>query len=62
VQGSLEPNCVTITTTRTSGTIPVVASAGGQSATLELTVSTMARTAPRPARVHPTTAGDRASM
>jgi hypothetical protein len=62
VQGSLEPNCVTVTTTRTSGTLAIVGSAGGQSATLQLTIGEMARTAPRPARVRPTTAGDRASM
>lgn len=62
-QSDLEPNCVRITTNRTSGTIPIVASAGGQSATLELMVSTMAREQTlRPARVQPTTAGERAAM
>ena len=62
-QGSLEPNCVTVSTTRTSGTIPIVGSAGGQSATLELMVSAMAREqALRPARMRPTTAGERAAM
>ena len=58
----LSPNCADIKTTKASGTVSIEASAGGQSATLVLPVGAMARTAPRPVRVLPTTAGERASM
>jgi len=58
----LSPNCADVKTMKTSGSISIVASAGGQSATLVLPVGAMARTAPRPARELPTTAGERASM
>jgi hypothetical protein len=62
-QGGLEPNCVTVTTTKTSGTVSIVGAAGGQMATLQLTVGAMARERTlRPARMLPTTAGDRAAM
>src|SRR3569623_854047 len=45
-----------------AGAVSIEASAGGQSATRVLPVGAMARTAPRPARELPTTAGERASM
>jgi len=61
--GSIEPNCVAVSTTRTSGTVSVVGTAGGQSATLQLTIGAMAREqASRPPRMLPTTAGERAAM
>jgi hypothetical protein len=62
-QGSLSPNCVTVTTTKTSGTVSIVGSAGGQMATLQLTVGAMARERPvRTVRALPTTPGERAAM
>ena len=58
----LEPNCASVKTTKTSGTVTVIGTAGGQMATLVLNVGAMAREQPRPIRVRPTTAGDRAAM
>jgi hypothetical protein len=61
---SLEPNCVAVKTTKTTGTVSIVGTAGGKSATLQLAVGAMARQAPR--TVHAvrwlSTAGERASM
>jgi hypothetical protein len=66
--GSLQRNCVSVSTTKTSGTVNVLAMAGGHSATVSLTVA-LAReahdaTAPviRPLPSNITTAGDRAAM
>jgi hypothetical protein len=62
-QAGVVPNCVNVTTTKTSGTVSIVGSAGGQMATLQLTVGAMARErALRPARMLPTTPGERAAM
>ena len=61
VAAGLSPNCADITTMKTSGTVSIEASAGGQNATLVLDVGAMARTAPRPTRALPTTAGERAA-
>ena len=58
----LSANCAAVKTAKTTGTVSIVASAGGQSATLVLPVSTMARTTTRAVRQLPTTAGERASM
>jgi hypothetical protein len=56
------PNCITLTTNRTSGTETIVGAAGGQMATLQLTIGSMAREQVKPIRVRPTTAGERAAM
>jgi hypothetical protein len=56
------PNCITVTTQKTSGTVSINGAAGGQMATLVLNVGAMAREQVRPLRVHPTTAGERAAM
>jgi hypothetical protein len=68
--GSLTRNCVSVTTQKTSGTVSVEASAGGQTTAMALTVGAGARMAPGSASPRPmrevshaiTTAGDRASM
>lgn len=65
--GALTRNCVSVSTTKTSGTVNVQATAGGQSTAMALSVGTMARsTAPiattRTSVPAITTAGDRASM
>ncbi len=57
----LSPNCVMVKTAKTTGTVSITASAGGQTATLELPVTTMARAVTRTARQLPTTAGERAA-
>lgn len=56
----LAPNCVGVKTTKTTGTVAIVANAGGKSTSLQLPVSTMARQVTRTARELPTTAGERA--
>ncbi len=70
VQGdtALMRNCISVSTAKTSGTVSVTATAGGQSAAVSLAVS-LAReardaTAPtiRPLPANITTAGDRAAM
>jgi hypothetical protein len=65
--GDIQRNCVSVTTTKTSGNVNVIASAGGQSASYSLLVGAMARSAgdgptrkPLPTAIP--TAGDRASM
>jgi hypothetical protein len=60
--GSL--NCVDVSTTKTSGTVSVMASAGGQQASVSLAVGAMARQPlPQQGMIHRTpTAGDRAAM
>lgn len=58
----LSPNCADIKTNKTSGSVSIVASAGGQTATLVLPIGAMARMAPRPVRALPTTAGERAAL
>lgn len=57
-------NCVGVgSSTATSGTITVVGSADGMSATTSVTISNARTTAPaRPVRVRPSPAGDRAAM
>jgi hypothetical protein len=64
--GALTPNCILVSTPKSSGTVSVEASAGGQSTTLTLNVSAAARSRDSvPMRtVAPavTTAGDRASL
>jgi len=63
VTPGLVPNCATVTTTKTTGTVTVSATAGGQNATITLNVSNSFRESTRPRqRVLPTTAGDRAAM
>lgn len=63
---TLTPNCIEATTTKTSGTVSVQASAGGQAATVTLAVGAMSRVTPPQA--HPgvvrnaPTAGERASL
>ncbi|MDB4957978.1 MAG: hypothetical protein JWO36_5547 [Myxococcales bacterium] len=66
--GTQTRNCIVADTTKTSGTVSVQASAGGQSATVTLAVSAMARELPSlgvPTRVgnerSAVTAGDRAA-
>lgn len=59
---SVEPNCVSVTTTKTTGTVSVVGNAGGKMATLVLTVGAMARIHPVARRNLPTTAGERAAL
>ncbi len=61
-QSVLEPNCASVKTTKTSGTVTIVGAAGGQMATLVLNVGAMARESVRPLRMRPTTAGERAAM
>ena len=58
----LSPNCVMVKTTKTTGTVSITAAAGGQTATLELPVTAMARAVTRKVRELPTTAGERAAM
>lgn len=58
----VSPNCAAVKTTKTTGSVTIVANAGGKSATLSLPVGTMARMAPRQMRELPTTAGERAEM
>jgi hypothetical protein len=58
-------NCVAISTQKVAGSITVVGSADGMSASTTLAVGTATRTSPHPARVvrtAPATAGDRAAM
>lgn len=63
---ALTPNCLSVATQKTSGTVSVEASAGGQSTTLALTVSAAARSRDsvplRTAAPAIPTAGDRASL
>jgi len=67
--GTLTRNCVSVTTTKTTGTVNIQASAGGQSTAMALTVGT-ARTMPPEGTYAPLrtvapavpTAGDRAAM
>ncbi len=66
---SLQRNCISVTTEKTSGTISIEASAGGQSTAMALSVGTAAREAkdalPTPTRATShalPTAGDRASL
>lgn len=69
-QTGLEPNCIDVTTTtKTSGTVEIQASAGGQAATVSLAVGANARPAPAASLAahagttrHETTAGDRAAL
>lgn len=56
------PNCISVTTAKTSGTVSVVGAAGGQMATLQLNVGAAARKTVLPERIRPTTEGERASM
>lgn len=57
------PNCISLTTSRTSGTVSVTGAAGGQMATLTLNIGAMAREQPKaPVHLRPTTAGERAAM
>jgi len=57
------PNCISVTTQKTSGTVSVVGAAGGQMATLTLNVGAMAREqVTKPVHMRPTTAGERAAM
>src|SRR3569623_3309862 len=56
----LSPNCAAVRTPKLFGTVSIVASAGGQRATLVLPVSTMTRTTTRAVRQLPTPAGERA--
>lgn len=58
----LEPNCVLVSTKKTSGTLDVAATAGGRSATVTLTVSATATRPPTTPRPQRATAGDRAAM
>jgi hypothetical protein len=71
--GMLQRNCISVSTQKTSGTVSVQASAGGQTTAMALTVNTMAResTLTSPVAAEPTTralshaistAGDRAAM
>ena len=64
--GMVTRNCVSVNTTKTSGTVTVQASAGGQSASVVLTVAAARSIAPAPA-VHTSadavsTDGDRAAL
>lgn len=67
-QSDLVRNCIDVVTNKTSGTIEVQASAGGQGATVTLAVGAMTRTAPAPLAAHAgfvrsvSTAGDRAAL
>lgn len=62
--GEVLRNCITVTTTKTTGSIAITARAGGQSASLTATVSATAaaRFAPFGHAGQGTTAGDRAAM
>ncbi|HEY5950605.1 MAG TPA: hypothetical protein VIV40_34170 [Kofleriaceae bacterium] len=71
--GTLTRNCISVSTQKTSGTVSVQASAGGQTTAMALTVGAMARESKltSPAAAEPTTralshavttAGDRAAM
>lgn len=64
--GDLLGNCAMVSTEKTSGTVTVQATAGGQSTTVTLAVGAMARTAPRQApaatRHRTPTDGDRALL
>lgn len=64
--GGLTPNCIEATTTKTSGTVSVQASAGGQTATVTLAVGAMSRVTPPQAHAgvvrNAPTAGERASL
>jgi hypothetical protein len=64
--GTLTRNCITVTTTKTSGTVTLQASAGGQSTSLALTVGAARESLeiePLRATSHAiATAGDRATM
>jgi hypothetical protein len=72
-EGTLQRNCVSVSTQKTSGTVSVQATAGGQTTAMALTVGTMARESKStsPLATEPTTratshaiatAGDRAAM
>jgi len=56
-----QTNCVSVVTAKTSGTVTVVASAGGQSATIQLAVGGSEH-ARRPSRAPRPAAGERAAM
>jgi len=64
VAGQVLRNCISVTTTKTTGSVAIVARAGGQSASLTATVSSTAaaRSVPFGHAGHGTTAGDRAAM
>jgi hypothetical protein len=68
VQGetAVNRNCVSVTTTKTTGSVAVQATAGGQTASVSLTVGTAREqldvTSIKPLPVAIPTAGDRASM
>jgi hypothetical protein len=59
---TLERNCIMVATQKTTGTVAIQASAGGQSASLALAVGAMARTRATEPRSARPTAGDRAAL
>ena len=65
-QGAFTRNCIEVTTQKTSGTVTVQATAGGQSATLALAVGAMARVTPLAAHAgtlrNAPTGGERADL
>lgn len=65
-EGTLTRNCVGVTTTKTSGTVAVSATAGGQSSSVSIPIGSARAAAPvTPMRTLPAavpTAGDRASL
>ena len=64
--GTLTRNCIGVTTTKTTGSVAVQATAGGQSSTVTIAIGTARTATPElPLRTLPTavpTAGDRASL
>ena len=65
--GSVTRNCISVSTTKTTGSVAVQATAGGQSATVTLAVAQSARTSTPAVELHTfapslPVAGDRAAM
>jgi hypothetical protein len=60
--GSVARNCITVTTTKTQGTVSVQVAAGGMQMALAVPIGAATRIAPKHVLPRPMTAGDRAAM